>query len=106
MSHESDEFEHDEVIEAELVESRATPQQTYDAVSDPVVGFNLRLSDNVFQAIAILACSALGALSSALALDSVFEDRIPAAVIGGFIGMLVGLFGSGIGLMVYRAFRH
>ena len=36
----------------------------------------------------------------------VVSERVTGAVFGGFIGLLVGLFGSGIFLMIYRAVNH
>ena len=79
-----------------------TGRQTYNVVSDTVVGANVRLKDNVIQAVVIFVCLALGATIGAV----VVEERVAGAVVGGFIGLLVGLFGSGVFLMVYRAVMH
>jgi hypothetical protein len=92
----------DEPVDAELVAPTATGRETYNVITDTVTGVNTRVSDNVFQAVAILVCLALGAGIGAAA----FEERIPAALVGGFLGLLAGLFGSGIFLMIYRAIRH
>jgi len=77
-------------------------RETYNIVSDTVVGANVRLKDNVLQAVVIGVCLLLGTVIGAV----VTRDRIAGAVLGGFIGLLAGLFGSGIFLMVYRAVRH
>ena len=77
-------------------------RQTYNMVTDTVTGPNIRLKDNLIQGLAILACLILGAVSGAI----VVADHVPGALVGGFIGLLVGLFGSGIFLMIYRAIRH
>ena len=79
-----------------------TGRQTYNVVSDTVTGANVRLKDNVIQGLAILVCLVLGMVIGAIAVT----ERVPGAVVGGFIGLLVGLFGSGIFLMIYRAIMH
>ena len=84
----------------------------YNIVSDTVTGVNFRKSDNMFQLKVITVCVLigvpLGALAGALFSDS--ETRMIAARGGGlgmgFAGVVLGLFGSGIYLMVYRAVRH
>jgi hypothetical protein len=91
-------------IEAELVarsEDRTTGREVYHLVTDTVVGPNVRWKDNLFQAIAILVCIAMGVLIAWLVWRGPGE-----AIVGGFVGLLVGLFGSGIFLMIYRAVRH
>jgi hypothetical protein len=77
-------------------------QQAYNIVTDTVTGANVRLWDNLFQAAAIGACFVLGTVIGVIAVS----DRILGGVLGGFIGLLAGLFGSGIFLMVFRAVRH
>ena len=79
-----------------------TDRETYHVVTDTVGGPNVRLKDNLYQGLAILVCLVLGAVIGAI----VASDHIPGALVGGFIGILVGLFGSGIFLMIYRAVRH
>ncbi len=82
---------------------KLTPQRkAYNVVSDTVVGANLRWKDNLYQAIFIFVSLLLGAVIG----YGVMTDRGLGAVLGGFIGLLVGLFGSGIFLMVFRAIRH
>lgn len=85
-----------------------TNRETYNVVTDTTTGVNIRRSDNLFQAlfilIAIVICSALGAVLA------MFNDwGLPwfgGALVGGFAGLLLGVFSSGIFLMVYRAKRH
>lgn len=92
--------------------SSTTGRDAYNIVSDTVVGMNVRKSDNLFQLKVILACVLvgvpLGAIAGALLSDS--GNRLLAALGGGlglgFAGVVLGLFGSGIYLMVYRAVRH
>ncbi len=81
----------------------------YNVVADTVTGVNVRWSDNRFQAIfifsSIVVASLLGALLAAI------NPRwdLPwygGALIGSFAGLLIGAFGSGIYLMVYRMLRH
>ena len=81
---------------------RMTGRQTYNVVSDTVTGANLRLKDNVVQGLVILVCLVLGAAIGAL----VASERLIGALGGGFVGVLVGLFGSGFFLMVFRAIMH
>jgi hypothetical protein len=71
-------------------------------VSDTVTGANIRLKDNMLQAVIIGVCLLLGALIGAL----LVKDRLPGALAGAVIGLLVGLFGSGIYLMIFRAVMH
>lgn len=79
-----------------------TGRQTYNVISDIGTGANVRLKDNVIQAIVILICLVLGAAIGAL----VASERVIGALAGGFAGLLVGLFGSGFFLMVFRAIQH
>ena len=90
----------------------ATAHEAYNIVSDTVVGVNVRKTDNLFQLKVILVCVligvALGATAGALLSDS--NDRLVGALGGGlglgFAGLILGLFGSGIYLMIYRAVCH
>ena len=79
-----------------------TGRQAYNVVSDTVTGANVRLKDNVIQAIAILVFILLGAGIGAL----VVEERIAGALVGAFAGLVVGFFASGIVLMIYRFVAH
>ena len=81
----------------------------YNVVSDTVTGLNVRKSDNVLQAIFILGAVLL--LAAVAALLAVLNPtwRLPwyaGAMIGGFAGLVLGFFASGIFLMIYRAVRH
>ncbi|MFN3165650.1 MAG: hypothetical protein ACE37H_01155 [Phycisphaeraceae bacterium] len=77
-----------------------TGKQAYNVVTDTVAGPNLRLRDNLFQGLAILVCLVLGVGLGYLV------DGMDWAILGGFIGLLAGLFGSGIFLMIYRGVQH
>jgi hypothetical protein len=79
-----------------------TGRQMYNTLTDTVGGPNLRWRDNLYQALVILACLLIGALVGPLFVDY----WLPGVIVGGLIGMVVGLFGSGIFLMIYRAIQH
>jgi hypothetical protein len=79
-----------------------TGRQAYNLVTDTMAGPNVRWRDNLFQGLAILVCLALGALVGAL----VAADRLIGALTGGFLGLVAGLFLSGLVLMIYRAVQH
>ncbi|MCA9247153.1 MAG: hypothetical protein KDA42_08565 [Planctomycetales bacterium] len=99
-------LENPEPVEAELVETTADSTESnrrdVDAVADTIVGLNLRVSDNVFQAVAIAGCILLGATTGAL----LVEEPPAGAVFGGFAGLVFGFFASGIVLMFARARPH
>jgi ABC-type uncharacterized transport system permease subunit len=81
----------------------------YNVVTDTVTGLNVRKSDNKFQAIFILLAMIVfaGVGIGIVATKPVWE--IPwygGAIMGGFAGMVIGFFASGISLMIYRAARH
>ena len=86
--------------------------QAYNIVSDTVVGMNVRKSDNMFQLKVIGVCVIVGGLGGAIAgLTLANPDDRGIAAFGGGLGgavaaMVLGLFGSGIYLMIYRAVRH
>ncbi|HEV3448892.1 MAG TPA: hypothetical protein VG099_29925 [Gemmataceae bacterium] len=79
-----------------------TVRQAYNLVTDTVTGPNIRFKDNLYQGLIILACVVLGALIGFFTM----KPGVMGALVGGFIGVLAGLFGSGIFLMIYRAVRH
>ena len=79
-----------------------TNRQAYNLVSDVAGGVNVRLRDNVMQGIVIAVCLVLGVVLGAL----LGSDHALGAIIGGFSGLLAGLFGSGIFLMIFRAVMH
>ncbi len=83
-------------------ETLVTDRQMYNLVTDTVAGPNIRLKDNLIQGISIFASLLLGAGIGAL----VIHDRLAGALVGGFVGLVLGLLGSGIVLMIYRIIRH
>jgi hypothetical protein len=89
-----------------------TGQQAYNLVTDTVAGPNVRLSDNLLQAAAIGICLLLGtgigaAVAAFTAGGPIKGDHLAVgAIVGGFAGLLIGLFTSGIFIMVYRAVMH
>jgi hypothetical protein len=86
----------------ELPRKPLAPSDAYKVVTDTVVGPNVRVKDNLYQAVAIVVCLILGAAIGGVTV----EDRQFGALVGGFAGLLAGLFGSGIFLMIFRAVRH
>lgn len=92
--------------------SNLSGRETYNIVTDTVVGMNVRKSDNVFQLKVIGACLLLlvplGVISGAVLSEP--SERLPTSIgggaVAGLVALIVGLFGSGIYLMIYRAKRH
>ena len=76
--------------------------EAYNIVSDTVTGANVRWKDNLLQAVVILVCIVVGAGIGAL----MIQDWLGGLLVGGFAGMVIGLLGSGIFLMVFRAVMH
>lgn len=74
----------------------------YNVVTDVATGPNIRLKDNLFQALFILACLAIAVPT----LWIISGNWIVGVFIGGFIGLVVGVLLSGGFLMVYRLFKH
>ena len=93
-------FEEDD--NADQGSKKLTGQQTYNVISDLGVGPNVRLKDNVLQAICIFISTVLGVVFGIVGWNFRFE----AIVLGGFAGLLVGLFGSGTFIMIYRLLQH
>jgi hypothetical protein len=91
-----------ELLPEEAPREDMTARQAYNVVSDTVSGVNVRMRDNLLQAAIIFFCLVLGVGIGFLSV----RDRATGAVLGGFIGLLVGLFGSGIFLMIFRAIQH
>jgi len=84
-------------------------QASYNAVSDLVVGVNVRKKDNAFQAIFILVTVLIFAIIGIIAVLIWGDGEIPwwgGAIAGAIPGLVVGLVLSGIYLMIYRARRH
>lgn len=91
------------------VHGEAEPDHTYNVVTDLVTGVNVRGSDNKFQAIfvavSVLLIAGLGAILAAINT----QWNLPwygGALIGSFLGLVLGILTSGIFLMIYRAVRH
>ena len=100
-------------------ESDLTPSQSnntptgsetaYNVVTDFVTGVNVRRQDNKFQAIFIVCSLLLAALVGGILASLQPSWNLPwygGALIGGFLGLVLGFFASGIFLMIYRAMRH
>lgn len=89
-----------------------TGYEAYNLVADTVVGMNIRKSDNLFQLKVIAICMFLGTIVGAFVGGTLSDsgNRLVGTVAGGlglgFAGVVLGLFGSGIYLMIYRAARH
>ncbi|MBN2024447.1 MAG: hypothetical protein JW809_16830 [Pirellulales bacterium] len=92
-----------EPVAAELAEPGRglTNRETYNIVADVATGVNIRAKDNLVQAACIGATTVLG-----VAVGGLGWWCPEGAVLGGAAGLLVGLFGSGIFLMIYRAVKH
>jgi hypothetical protein len=79
-----------------------TGRQVYNLVVDTVTGPNIRLKDNMVQALVIVACLLVGMTVGSL----VETEQVPGALLGAFLGVSIGLLVSGLFLMVYRAWLH
>ncbi|MEY3141775.1 MAG: hypothetical protein RLY21_268 [Planctomycetota bacterium] len=69
-------------------------------VAETIAGPNLRVKDNLMQLIACAGGALLGGVSCTIAAMVAGEDVFKFALIGTIGGLIVGLFGSGIALMV------
>lgn len=78
-------------------------REEYNLITDTVTGPNVRLKDNLYQGFVILACLLLGGVVG-FAVPS--EARWVTVGIAAFVGLFVGLIGSGIFIMIYRAVKH
>ena len=86
-------------------------RESLNVVTDTVVGPNLRVKDNLYQAIAIgisvLLCAGVGALIAVrVSPDNGRMAALGGAIAGGIVGLIVGTLGSGMFLMIYRFVRH
>lgn len=79
-----------------------TKRQKNNVITDTILGPNLRRKDNLYQGVAIAACTVLGAVIGALAAG----DWRGGLLVGAIVGMIAGLFSSGIFLMIYRGMKH
>jgi hypothetical protein len=81
----------------------------YNVVSDTVLGLNARKSDNRFQAIFISVSTLVFGAMGVIFCFLYPGQKLPwlaGLLIGGLAGMIIGLFASGIYLMIYRAIQH
>ena len=90
---------------------RLSDREALNVMTDTVVGPNVRLRDNLYQALAIGIAVLLGAGAGAvIGLVAGPDDRgfnaAAGAVCGGIVGLLVGTLGSGLFLAIYRLVRH
>src|SRR5262245_25885498 len=89
------------------VDEPLTPLDAYNIVCDIGTGVNFRIKDNLLQAIAIFVCFVSGIPIGGLVGWAFFKDGLATGLfLGGGIGLLAGLFGSGIFIMFYRGWRH
>lgn len=77
-------------------------RQAYNIVADTVGGPNLRLKDNLYQGLAILGFAILGGVIGL----GLADEPLAGLIVGAIIGMVAGLFASGLFLMLYRSVRH
>lgn len=99
----------DPSTESKPNEKNLTGKEAYNVVSDTVTGVNVRGSDNLLQAIFIFGSVVLFAVIGAIASWLTPSWGLPwyaGALVFGFGGMVVGVFTSGIFLMIYRMMRH
>jgi hypothetical protein len=82
---------------------RQKARENLNIVTDTVTGLNVRKSDNVIQGVSVAIGLVLGAGIGAFVMP---QQRVTGALVGGIGGVLVGLFASGLFLMIYRLVRH
>jgi hypothetical protein len=107
-------------VEAEASPTSAEIEQagreTWNIVTDTVAGPNVRARDNLYQALVIGVCLLIGAVVGAvIALIYLADPQNEfgvagragiGATLGGLLGLIVGVIGSGGFLAVYRLIRH
>ena len=86
------------IIEQKENKKELSSKETYNVVSDTVIGINARKKDNLIQGIIILVTVIIG-----LVIGHMYGGFL---LLGGLGGLIVGFFGSGIFLMIYRAIKH
>jgi len=87
----------------------STGRAAYNVVTDTVTGVNVRWSDNRLQAIFVFISVILLSFVGAVCAIVNAQWNLPwygGALIGSFAGLVIGIFASGIFLMIYRAARH
>jgi hypothetical protein len=82
--------------------TKSSSYEAYQLVTDVATGVSFRKNDNFYQAITIFAAIVLGVPIG----WAIGRWSIEGAVLGGAAGLLIGLFGSGIFLMIDRLFKH
>ena len=85
-------------IEESKLQDGLTAKETYNVVSDTVVGVNVRVKDNLIQGVIILFTVIIG-----LVIGQMYGGFL---LLGGLGGLIIGFLGSGIFLMIYRAVKH
>ncbi len=94
---------------SERPSSEMSAKETYNLVTDTVIGPNLRWGDNLLQAAFIFVSIVIASIGGAVL--AVFNPTwnlpwIGGALIGAFAGLVFGTFASGLFLMIYRGSRH
>ena len=85
-------------IEKAEPEKGLSSKETYNVVSDTVVGVNIRKKDNIIQGLIILVTVIIG-----LVIGQMYGGFL---MLGGLGGLIIGFLVSGIFLMIYRAVKH
>ena len=85
-------------------ESDMTGRETYNVVTDTIAGPNIRLRDNLFQAVVVSICAVIGTAIGAVTLFP--GERLLGAMLGAIAGLIGGVLLSGFALMIYRGVRH
>ena len=103
-------YEPSSVTDLTSEESDKRPSEDPGSVmTDTIIGVNTRWKDNLFQAVFIGASVVVAAVVSGVWFYLNPEIGAPwygGLIIGGFCGLVLGLFTSGIALGVYRGFSH
>jgi len=85
-------------IEKAEPEKGLSSKETYNVVSDTLVGVNVRKKDNIIQGLIILVTVIIG-----LVIGQTYGGFL---MLGGLGGLIIGFLVSGIFLMIYRAVKH
>ena len=92
------------IYQAKQVGKKLDSRQTYNAVTDTVIGPNIRLRDNLFQGAFCFVFMVIGLAVGYFGFGG--AEPMGPALIGGVLGLVAGVLISGIFLMIYRAVRH
>ena len=85
-------------IEESQSKDGLTAKESYNVVSETVVGVNGRAKDNLIQGVIILFTVIIG-----LVIGQMYGGFL---LLGGLGGLIVGFLGSGIFLMIYLSLIH